>query len=718
MSSHLPGRQANLGNRALARAISHASAQIGVPVGVEAILSGLMDGHEAEATHSIEDFRQALARLGLVLERTELDDSLQEGPFVGWLKDQPDCAIVLEAQMQPGLWQCRKFAAQGETEFFEADTLPAHEGGLWRLDTPARTADLENETKLDWLWSALRAERRTYMSVALAALLINLFALALPIFSMAVYDRIAPNAAYVTLWTLAIGVGIVMIFDFVMRELRAYLIDVAARRVDVVVSRHLYEHLLSLALGNSKVAIGTMADRLRGFQAVQEFMASASVLILVDLPFVLLFTVVLFIVGGALGWIVVLIAPLAIVIGILLQAPMAKAAKRMMIHGQERQGTLVETIGALEAIRSVGAERVLRRRWRDQISAAAVSGAYMRLLGNRATNAAVLIQQFGALITLVCGVYMIGGHTLTTGGLIAATMLTGRALAPFTQLTSLMVRGWYARAAAQSLQQFMNMPSLRQPGSIYLSRPELEYSLGLKGIEFAYNEQRSLPNAPPLLVLSGINLTIQAGERVAILGRIGSGKSTLLKLIAGVYTPRAGSIRIGDVDLQQLDPAEIRIHIGYVAQEPLLFSGSVRDNIAVGWPEASDEAVLRAAQASGADDFLRLHPEGYRRQLGERGLGLSAGQRQAVAIAQALVRTPKIVLLDEPTSAMDQGSEARFIQGLQRSLEGSTLLVVTHKPSLLALVDRIVVMEAGRVVADGPKDQILAQLFGGLRVEA
>lgn len=690
-----------------------------MPVGVEAVLSGLMDGREAEATHGIEDLRQVLARLGLVLEHAPLAQNLPlDGPYVGWLKDSPDCAVLVEAQIKPGQWRCRKFTVQGEAEAFEVDALPECEGGLWRLDIPARIAEPESEAQLAWLWSALRAERRTYTSVALAALLINLFALALPIFSMAVYDRIAPNAAYVTLWTLAIGVAIVLIFDFIMRELRAYLIDVAARRVDVVVSRHLYEHLLSLALGNSKIAIGTMADRLRGFQAVQEFMASASVLVLVDLPFVLLFTAVLFIVGGALGWVVVLMGPLAVLVGVLLQAPMAKAAQRMMIHGQERHGTLVETIGALEAIRSVGAERVLRRRWRDQISAAAVSSAYMRLLGNRATNAAVFVQQSGALITLVFGVYLIGAHTLTTGGLIAATMLAGRALAPFAQLTTLMVRAWHAKAAAQGLQEFMDMPPLRQPGSIYMSRPELEYSFVLEDIEFAYSEYRNAPQTPPLLVLSGINLTIRAGEKVAIVGRIGSGKSTLLKLIAGVYAPRKGSIRLGGVDLLQLDPAEVRTHIGYVAQEPLLFSGSVRENIAVGWPEATDEAIVRAAQASGADDFLRLHPEGYRRQLGERGLGLSTGQRQAVAIAQALVRKPGIVLLDEPTSAMDQGSEMRFIQGLQKTTEGSTLLVVTHKPALLALVDRVVVMEAGRIVADGPKEKILTRLAEGLRVES
>ncbi|MES2771911.1 MAG: type I secretion system permease/ATPase [Pseudomonadota bacterium] len=730
MSTHVSDQQGGFSYRALAYAVSSASVFVGMPISVEAVLSGLTDGRAVEATENIEDVRQTLGRLGLLLEKvdTSTDSASLDGPYVGWVQSESGSAgsvgsvysaLLIEPRLAPGAaWRCKKFDAQGTASPFESAALPSCIGGLWRLDVPARVSEPELGSELAWLWSALRAEHRTYTSVALAALLINLFALAMPIFSMAVYDRIAPNSAYVTLWTLSIGVAIILVFDFVMRELRAYLIDVAARRVDVTVSRHIYEHLLSLALGNSKVAIGTTADRLRGFQAVQEFLASASVLILVDLPFVILFTAVLFIVGGYLGLVVLIMGPLAILTGLLLQAPMARAAKRMMIHGQERHGTLVETIGALEAVRTVGAERVLRRRWRDQVAAAAVSGAYMRLLGNRATNAAVFIQQVGSLLILLIGVYMIGAHTLTTGGLIAATMLAGRALAPFAQLTTLMVRAWHAKAAAQGLQQFMDMPLLRPAGSTYLSRPNLEPSLVLEDIEFAYGDYRATPQTPPIAVLSGINLSLRVGERVAIVGRIGSGKSTLLKIISGVYAPTKGAIRVGGVNLLQLDPAELRTHIGYVAQEPLLFSGTVRENIAVGWPEATDEAVVRAAQASGADEFLRAHPAGYQRQLGERGLGLSVGQRQAVAIAQALVRAPNFILLDEPSSAMDQGSETRFVQGLQRIAEGATLIVVTHKPSLLALVDRVVVMEAGRIVADGPKDQILARLFGGLRVDS
>lgn len=710
--------------QALAQAFSQAALLCGVQLSVAALLSSLPDGRSSKKKYELSDeqlldeFRDSLARFGIGVDRGHPGD---DGVAVGWSMSGDENFSAHLLQSVSGQWRWHSYDARGVLPEQVVATPP--ENVAWVRVAPLVKQRIRSQAVIPaWLREALVAHRTQYVSIALAALMVNIFALVMPLFSMAVYDRIAPNAAHATLWTLATGVLVVLIFDFILRLLRAQLTEVAARRIDVLVSRKIFEHLLGLALGRTYAASGALADRLRGFQTVQEFFSSASLLVLVDLPFMVLFTGVIFIVGGNLGWIVLIFACVMLIISWGLQLPMSELSRHALIQGHERHSTLVETIGSLEAVRAVGAERMLRRRWRELTAAAALSNTQTRFMSALAVTASSSLSQIASLVLTVAGVYLIGAGQLSTGGLIATLMFAGRALTPITQISQLVMRFWQVRFAAAELNEFAKLPLLRAPGVVHMSRPQLDFSLQLVGISYTYPRQQdvgaSVANGTTdRPALQELNLKINAGERVAILGRNGSGKSTLLKLMAGIYAPVSGAIRLGDVEITQLDPADVRRNIGYVTQEPVLFSGSIAENIQVGWPEASSEDLMRAATLAGVDEFVRHSSQGYHYRLGERGSGLSAGQRQALGIAQALVRDPGIFLLDEPTSAMDHTAEARFIQRLAALLNDAkpprTLVVVTHRPQLLALVQRIVVVEAGSVVLDGPRDEVLRRLEKG-----
>lgn len=711
---------------ALAHTVSCAARRCGVDVGAAAILSMLSDGRSAEmdGAQLLAELKDAMARFAVELEKFDdaAADKAEEALTLIALGPDPDSSTATVAWPGTAGWRLVTYDAAGTDHAEDVERLPA--GWEWyRVERVAETVINSAPLVPQWLNDALKGQKSQYIGVAVAAILINLFGLAMPLFSMAVYDRIAPNAAYATLLTLGIGVLVVLIFDFVVRLLRAQLVEVAARRVDVLVSKEIYEHLLGLVLGRKYMAAGTLADRLRGFQSVQEFLSAATLLVIVDLPFVLLFTAMIYVIGGHLGWIVLVFVPVMLVVSWLLQIPMARLARQAIVQGHERHGTLVETIASLEAIRAVGAERLMRRRWRDLLVATATSSTQTRLLSNISLTAASMLTQLAMLSLTVGGVFLIGAGEMTIGGLVATLMLAGRIFAPIVQASQMIVKGWQARLAANELAAFAAMPQLRPRGPAPLTRLALGGGIEAATVTFNYPkppaDSAAATETQP--ALAGIDLKIQPGERIAILGRNGSGKSTLLKLLAGMYAPDTGTIRLGDVDLRQIDPTEIRTAIGYVAQEPVLFSGTVAENITAGWPECGSEEILKVATLSGAEDFLRHLPDGYHYRLGERGLGLSVGQRQAVGIAQAIIRDPAILLLDEPTSAMDQEAEVRFIGRLAALLADTarrrTLVVVTHKPHLLSLVNRIVVVEAGRIVADGPRDGILRRLQENMVVE-
>ena len=440
---------------------------------------------------------------------------------------------------------------------------------------------------------------------------------------------------------------------------------------------------------------------------MRDFVTSATLSAISDLPFVLMFVAVIFMVSGVLGWVPLLLIPIVVLISIAIQWPLARTMQENLRESSLRQGVLIESIEGLETLKATSGEGHMQRRWEAFSAAASATSMKSRLLSSLAVNAVTYVQQLQTVVLVVAGVYLIGDGQLTQGALIATVMLAGRAIAPLGQVVGLAVRFQQAKAAMKSLNNLMAMPVDRDPERDYLPDPPLNGQITLKDVCFSYPAP---PMQPTPAVLSNINLRIEPGERVAILGRIGSGKSTLLRMMARLYAPVSGQMLTDNLDVAQIDPADWRRAVGYVGQDCRLFYGSLRENIMISRPDAKAEDFLRVLRLTGLDAVASKHPSGINMHIGEMGDGLSGGQRQLVALARCLLAQPKLILLDEPTSAMDTQTETLFMEHLMRATSGHTLVIVTHRPSLLALVDRIIVVDDGKVVTDGPKEQVLASL--------
>ena len=589
--------------------------------------------------------------------------------------------------------------------------IGARHGGVVLYARPrhrfdARTPEVRGGRVGHWFWSVIAENRRLYRDVLLAALVVNLFALALPLFSMNVYDRVVPNHAVETLWTLATGVLIVLCGDFALRTLRGYFVDLAGARADVRLSATIMEKVLDLRMEVRPESAGSFASNLRAFESVRDFISSATVTAFIDLPFALLFLLVI----GWIAWPMVIPFVVGIVLllihSLTVQRRMHALAETSYRASAQRNATLVEGLVGIETVKALGAEAVIQGKWESSATLVASVGARLRLLAATATNGALWVQQMVSLATVVIGVYLIRDGALTMGGLIACYLLSSRAMAPIGQVAGLLVQYHSAATAFESLDELMKRPVERPPEMRFTSRPALRGEIEFRNVGFAYREGEEA-------VLREVSFRIRAGEKVAVLGRVGSGKTTLEKLILGLYRPGSGAVLVDGIDLRQLDPAELRRNIGYVPQNVTLFYGSLRDNLVMGLPQADDAAVARAARIAGLAEFIDAHPHGYGMLVGERGESLSGGQRQAVAVARALIADPPILLLDEPTAAMDHASEEALKQQLREHAAGKTMIVVTHRTSLLDLVDRIIVVDAGRIVADGPKAQVVDALRQG-----
>jgi ATP-binding cassette subfamily C protein LapB len=576
-----------------------------------------------------------------------------------------------------------------------------------KVDT--RAGEQEPEPAGHWLLRTLWRYRRYYASAALGALLINVLGLASIFFTMNVYDRVVPNQAFVTLWSLAIGVAIAMTFEAISRHVRAHLLDVAGKKADLVMGTLLFRQALSIRMENKPASAGSFANQLREYESVRDFATSATLAAISDLPFVLLFVGVVFTIGGSLGWVPAMMVPLIIGISVLVQWPLAKIMKENLREASLKQGVLIESVEGLETLKAVGGEGYMQRRWERYSAMQAASSMKSRKISSKATSVVTFLQQLQTVVLVVLGVYLIDAGQLTQGALIGTVMLAGRITAPLSQVMGLALRFQQAKAALASLNNLMTMPVDRDPAREYLPKPPLSGQISLKDVEFAYPAPPMQPNPA---ILKGISLAVQPGERVAILGRIGSGKSTLLRVIARLYAPTEGQMFTDGLDVEQIDPADWRKTVGYVGQDARLFHGTLRENVMIGRPEASAEEFLRVLRLTGLDQVAAKHPKGINLPIGEGGQGVSGGQRQLVSLARSLLARPQLLLLDEPTSAMDSQTETVFLDHLARATQGQTLVIVTHRPSILALVDRIIVVEDGKVVADGPKERILAALSG------
>lgn len=574
----------------------------------------------------------------------------------------------------------------------------------FKFDARAETASVPKEGH--WFWGTLSQSWKIYAEVLVASFLINVFALVMPLFTMNVYDRVVPNQTFETLWVLALGTGIVFGFDFLMRSLRGYFIDIAGKKVDVTLSAMVFEKILGIRLSSRPKSVGGFANSLTEFESFREFLTSATITTVIDIPFVLLYLLIILWIGGPLVWVPLIAIPLILIPSILLQKPLSKVISETFRVGSQRQATLIETLTGLDTIKAVSAEGPSQRRWEQLISQIGKLSLTARLLSAASVNAATLIQQLASIGVIIFGVYLIADKSMSMGALIACTLLTGRTLAPLSQVASLATRFHHARAALSGLDRIMNLPVEHPPGKSFIHRPKFEGAVDFQNVSFSYPEQ-------PVEALSKVSFKIAPGERVGIIGRIGSGKSTIEKLIMGLYQPSAGSIWIDGIDQQQFDPADLRRNIGYVPQDSILFFGTVKNNIILGAPYVDDKAMLEAAEIAGVTDFVNRHPQGFDMPVGERGDGLSGGQRQSIVTARALLLDPALLLLDEPTNSLDNRSEENFKSRLSARLPGKTLIIVTHRASMLTLVNRLIVVEGGKIIADGPKEQVLEALSGG-----
>lgn len=570
----------------------------------------------------------------------------------------------------------------------------------------ARAADITKPRVGHWFWSVISAHKYLYRDVLLTALLINFFALVSPLFVMNVYDRVVPNHATDTLWVLALGMLIAISADLVLRMMRTWFVDLAASRIDVTLSATIMERVLGMKLSERPASIGSFAAGLTSFESIRSFISSATVLTLVDLPFVLLFLLVVVLIAWPL------VIPIALGIGLMViytaavQHKMQLLTESAMQAGAQRNATLVESLHGLETLKTLGAEGRMQAIWEKSSLLVSRIGVKMRLLSGSVSTGTLWLQQLVSVVIIIVGVYQIIEGNLTQGGLIAAYMLSSRIMGPVAQVAGLLMQYHSASTALTSLNSIMDKPVERPADAQWISRPRLNGAIEFNQVSFKYpqDEREALRN---------VSFKIHVGERVAILGRNGSGKTTLEKLIAGLYEPSEGRILVDGLDIRQLDPAELRRNMGYVAQDVNLFFGSLRDNILMGAPHADDHILLEAVRLSGLTDFVNNHPMGLAMPVGEHGQLLSGGQRQCVGIARALVNDPAILLLDEPTGSMDHTTEEEFKRNIAQYAATKTMIVVTHRTSLLELVNRIIVIDAGKIVADGPKEQVVEALRQG-----
>ncbi|GAA5157179.1 type I secretion system permease/ATPase [Viridibacterium curvum] len=681
----------------------------GQPWTAEALAAGL-----PRVDHLLppSQFARAANRAGLnsrMVRRELLRIEPRQLPVVLLLKDRGACLLV--ERRGNGLCVIREPENPDElVEMPISELLPRYNGTMaivrprFRFDS--RTPEVRPSAGKHWFWSAIFANWRLYRDALLAALLVNIFATIIPLYSMNVYDRVVPNHAFDTLWVLSIGALIMLGFDLVLRTVRAWIIDTASKRVDVSLSALIMERVLGMRMSSRPASVGSFSANLKSFEGVRDFVASATVTALIDLPFVLVFLLVLLWLSP---WMLIpTVIGMILIIGTawITQARMHALTETTYRASAQRNATLIESLVGLETIKTLGAEGEFQRRWERATQFIAQVSTQTRLLSSGTVNFSSTVQQLVNITTIMLGVYLLSEGQISMGAIIAASMLSGRAISPFGQVAGLMMQFQGARTGLTSLENQMQLPVERPEGAPFVHRAHFNGDIEFKDVGFAYpgREQKALRK---------ISFKIKAGEKVGVIGRVGSGKTTLEKLILGLYPPTDGSVLIDGIDTRQIDPAELRRAIGFVAQDSTLFYGTLRENIAMGAPFADDNAIITAAELAGLSEFVNAHPQGFDMLIGERGESLSGGQKQAVAIARALLSDPSILLLDEPSASMDHQSEEQLKQRLRAYATRKTVLLITHRTSLLDLVDRIIVIDNGAIVADGPKAQVVEALQHG-----
>ena len=556
-----------------------------------------------------------------------------------------------------------------------------------------------------WFWGTLAKSKDIFASVLLSSILINLFILATPMFTMNVYDKVVPNDAIATLWVLAIGIVIVYLFDTLLRFLRSYLLEIAGKKSDIIMSSLLFSQVLNLKMTQWPASIGGFASQLREFESIRNFFTASTMATLVDLPFAVIFLLVVYYIGGPMIAVPLVVIGLLLLYSFILVKPLKNSVEATYEATASKNAHLIETLHNIKTVKALGAANYSQWVWEESSGTIANRSMRARLLSSSIAVVTNLLVQLNTISLIVFGMYRIADLELSLGGLIAIVMLSSRAVGPMGQIAALITSFEQTKTAFRSLDELMQKPVERPEGKAYVHRPGLKGSIQFRDLDFSYPEA-------PKRALSGINIKINAGEHIGIIGKVGSGKTTLIKLIMGLYQGESGSIFIDDIDISQLDPAELRKNIGYLSQDVELLRGSIRENIAYKDLHVNDDKLLRAAEICGVDTFVNQLPLGFDTQVGEAGGLLSGGQRQAIALGRAVLMDEPVLILDEPTNSFDNTTESIVKKNLYQYSRDRTLLLVTHKAPMLDLVERLIVMDQGRIIMDGPRDEVLKSLKG------
>lgn len=688
------------------------------PFSAESLLSGLPTDANLtnqslfSKTSSKSLFSRAAKRAGLktsLIERPIKDILSLQLPIILLLSNENSC--ILESFSDDKKRAKIIFAEEEALEqWVDVEELEKEYLGYaflikkeFEYDKTHHTLDLKGQRH--WFWSTLGLSKTLYYDAILASILINLFVLATPLFTMNVYDRVIPNNAQETLMVFTIGVITVFILDASLKFLRAYFLEIAAKKSDIIMSSIIFEKVLDLKMASHPKSVGSFANNLKSFDSIRGFLANATLSVLIDFPFAILFLAIIFYIAGNLVLAPILIMLLILIYALNVRKPLQESIESTYEAASKKNGILIESLQNIETIKTQSLAGVTQWTWEESTGEIANKSLKSKLLSTSIPNLTGFLVGLNTVLVIVVGVYKIQEFELTMGGLIATMILSGRAIAPMGQIAALITNYEDAKTSYKMLNEILNQPLERPLSKEFVKRPSLKGNIEFRNVTFKYPDSDAY-------ALKNVSFTINEGEKVSIIGRIGSGKSTIAKLILKLYEPQSGSILIDGIDISQIDPADLRQKIGYVPQDIHLFKGTIKNNILGSYKFVDDEWMLECSRLSGTDEFVRLHPMGYEMPIGERALGLSGGQRQSVGIARALIGDFNIFLFDEPTNAMDQTSELNVLNNLKTVIQDKTLLLVTQKMNLLDLTNRVIVMHNGEKFLDGTKQEVLSKLGG------
>ncbi len=565
-----------------------------------------------------------------------------------------------------------------------------------------------NSLKIDykhWFWDSIKLSKGIYLDVILASILINLFILATPLFTMSVYDRVIPNNSVETLYVFAFGVIFVYILDGFLKYLRAYFLETAGKKSDIIISSIMFEKVMDIKLSSFPPSVGSFANNLKDFDMIRSFLTNTTMTTLVDLPFTILFLLVIYYIGGFIVIIPIVTILILFIFAMIIKNPLKRSIEQVHAVSSLKSSIIVESLQNIETLKTIGMAGHMQYSWEEVTGQMAKRSFKSKLLSNLIPNVTGFFIQLNTVLIVFYGVFLIKDFDLTMGGLIAVVILTSRTVAPMGQAVALLTNYEDAKTSYKIINDIMQLPSERLNDKAFIQKDNIIGKIEFKNVSFKY------PNSEHF-VLENVSFTINPKESVAIIGKIGSGKSTIEKLILKLYEPTSGSILIDEIDINQLDPSNLRKNIGYVSQDISLFKGTIKENIIYKAINCDDEDMIKASKISGADDFISTHPSGYDMPIGERGQGLSGGQKQAVAIARAFLVDTPIMLFDEPTNAMDQLTENKLLNSLNQNIKDKTNIIITQKMSALNIVNRIIVIQNGKVYLDGIKNEVLKSLKG------